>query len=172
MRKKRRDRGADKRPCEHNIRVTHVVSADEMWAEAKTKFADCDYAILAAAVADYKPKNAAKEKIKKQHDSQGMTLELIENHDIAAELGKEKKNGQKLIGFALETENESINAEKKLKAKNFDFIVLNSLKDKNAGFQHDTNKVTIIKQNGEKKEFGLKTKKEVATDIVNELTRN
>lgn len=157
---------------EKNIRVTHVVSADEMWAEAKAKFADCDYAILAAAVADYKPKNTAKEKIKKQHDSQGMTLELIENHDIAAELGKEKKNGQKLIGFALETENESINAEKKLKAKNFDFIVLNSLKDKNAGFQHDTNKVTIIKQNGEKKEFGLKTKKEVAADIVNELTSN
>ena len=93
-------------------------------------------------------------------------------NDTTVELGKEKKNGQKLIGFALETENESINAEKKLKAKNFDFIVLNSLKDKNAGFQHDTNKVTIIKQNGEKKEFGLKTKKEVAADIVNELTRN
>ena len=156
---------------EKNIRVTHVESADEMWKEAKEKFGNCDYAILAAAVADYKPKHAAQEKIKKQQDSQSMTLELMENHDIAAELGKEKKGNQKLIGFALETENENSNAEKKLQKKNFDFIVLNSLKDKEAGFQYDTNKITIIKQNGERKEFGLKTKKEVATDIVNELTQ-
>ena len=95
-----------------------------------------------------------------------MTVELTKTHDIAAELGKLKKNGQLIVGFALETENEKANAEKKIVSKNFDLIVLNSLNDKGAGFGHDTNKIAIISKNGGVKEFNLKSKKEVAKDIV------
>ena len=148
-----------------NIKVVNVTSADEMYSECKKLYPKIDICVLSAAVADYKPKTKADQKIKKKSDS--FSLELIKTHDIAAELGKLKKKGQINVGFALETENESSNAEGKLKSKNFDFIVLNSLNDKGAGFGHDTNKITIIDKNNKSKAFTLKSKQEVARDIVN-----
>jgi phosphopantothenoylcysteine decarboxylase/phosphopantothenate--cysteine ligase len=144
-----------------------VNTADEMYLESHKDFASTDIIILAAAVADYKPVEKATEKIKKQDAS--MSLELTKTVDIAATFGKEKKEGQFIVGFALETENAVANASDKIEKKNFDLIVLNSLKDKGAGFGHDTNKVTIIDKKGVQKNFELKSKKEVARDIVNEI---
>jgi phosphopantothenoylcysteine decarboxylase / phosphopantothenate---cysteine ligase len=149
------------------VKLTRVVSAEEMFAVCSSKFASSNITVLSAAVADYKPANKADQKIKKSSDQ--MTVELTKTHDIAAELGKLKKNGQLIVGFALETENEKANAEKKIVSKNFDLIVLNSLNDKGAGFGHDTNKIAIITKNGGAKEFNLKSKKEVAKDIVNAI---
>lgn len=149
------------------ISLSPVVSAQEMYDECMTQFPDCDVAILAAAVADYKPTHPADQKIKKKDDS--MSLDLEKTHDIAASLGKIKTKDQFVVGFALETENESGNAMEKLKSKNFDMIVLNSLQDAGAGFGHDTNKVTIIDRDNNSKEFQLKNKSEVAEDIVNEI---
>ncbi|MFM9836728.1 MAG: bifunctional phosphopantothenoylcysteine decarboxylase/phosphopantothenate--cysteine ligase CoaBC [Cyclobacteriaceae bacterium] len=149
------------------VKLTRVVSAEEMFAVCSSKFASSNITVLSAAVADYKPANKADQKIKKSSDQ--MTVELTKTHDIAAELGKLKKNGQLIVGFALETENEKANAEKKIISKNFDLIVLNSLNDKGAGFGHDTNKIAIIDKNGGTKEFNLKSKKEVAKDIVNAI---
>jgi len=126
-----------------------------------------DIAILSAAVADFKPKSIAGQKIKK--DNAALHIELEPTKDILASLGKIKKN-QLLVGFALETENEIENAKKKLKKKNLDFIVLNSLNDQGAGFGSDTNKVTIIDKDSNLKSFGIKPKNEVASDILNELT--
>ncbi len=146
------------------VKLTRVISAEEMFDVCSSKFAYSNITVLSAAVADYKPTNKADQKIKKSHDQ--MTVELTKTHDIAAELGKLKKNGQLIVGFALETENEKANAEKKIVSKNFDLIVLNSLNDKGAGFGHDTNKIAIISKNGGVKEFNLKSKKEVAKDIV------
>jgi phosphopantothenoylcysteine decarboxylase/phosphopantothenate--cysteine ligase len=103
---------------------------------------------------------------KLKRPSQALTIELVSTRDIAAELGKLKKNGQLVVGFALETENERANAEKKIKSKNFDLIVLNSLQDAGAGFGHDTNKITLIDAKNNATEFNLKSKKEVARDIV------
>jgi phosphopantothenoylcysteine decarboxylase/phosphopantothenate--cysteine ligase len=123
-----------------------------------------DITVLSAAVADYKPAVKADQKIKKSTDS--LQIDLVKTKDIAAELGKLKKDGQFTVGFALETENEKTNAEKKIQSKNFDLIVLNSLNDKGAGFSYDTNKISIIDRAGKIKEFSLKQKKEVATDIV------
>jgi phosphopantothenoylcysteine decarboxylase/phosphopantothenate--cysteine ligase len=126
-------------------------------------FDSADITVLSAAVADYKPAEEAKQKIKKKADD--LTLALTKTDDIAATLGKRKHNGQIIVGFALETEEEEANALKKLKSKNFDLIVLNSLKDQGAGFGHDTNKVTIM--DGKKKAtYELKSKTEVANDIV------
>jgi len=142
-----------------------VVSADEMYAEAQGRHKDVDLVIFAAAVADYKPAQVAKEKIKKSDPS--MSIDLVKNTDIAFELGKVKTEKQFHLGFALETENESVNAQKKLVKKNFDMIVLNSLNDKGAGFSHDTNKITIFSQKSESIAFDLKSKDEVALDIVN-----
>ncbi len=150
-----------------DIEVKNVKSADEMFEACKAVFDHTDIIVLAAAVADYKPKTKAFEKIKKASDS--MNLELVKTVDIAATLGKVKKKNQLAIGFALETENEEANAKKKIKTKNFDLIVLNSLKDKGAGFGYDTNKISIIDSLGGKKDFSLKSKKEVAADIVNEI---
>lgn len=150
-----------------NIHLHRVTSSDEMFKESQNAFPDADIVVLAAAVADYKPIQKAKEKIKK--DEKSINLELTKTIDIAATLGKHKKKGQLIVGFALETENELTNAQNKIKKKNFDLIVLNSLKDKGAGFGHDTNKVTIIDAMGKLSEFGLKSKKEVAKDIVNEI---
>jgi phosphopantothenoylcysteine decarboxylase/phosphopantothenate--cysteine ligase len=150
-----------------NILVTKVTSAEEMYTACNSLFATMDITILSAAVADFKPAVTAEQKIKKTDKQTGLTLELIKTHDIAAELGKVKKPGQVIVGFALETENEKANAQKKLGAKNFDFIVLNSLQDAGAGFGHDTNKVTIFGKNDFVKEFSLKSKKEIAADIVN-----
>lgn len=149
-----------------NIRRIDVESAEQMYQAATTEFTDSDAAILCAAVADYRPKEQADNKIKRKEGS-SLTLELIPNKDIAASLGKTKKEGQTLIGFALETNNEEQNALDKIKKKNLDYIVLNSLNDNGAGFQHDTNKIAILNKNGLRTNFELKNKKEVAKDIIN-----
>ena len=144
----------------------NVVSADEMYNAAHTYFEDVDIAILSAAVADYKPKNSAHQKIKKRDTA--LQIELTPTKDILASLGAIKKN-QFLVGFALETNNELENAKGKLKRKNLDVIVLNSLQDKGAGFATDTNKITIIDKDLNEKSFELKSKVEVAKDIMNEI---
>lgn len=148
-----------------NIEVVNVVSAEEMYQACVKEFSSCDVGVLAAAVADYTPENVATQKIKKNTDN-SMSINLLPTTDIAANLGKQKREKQILVGFALETENEMENATKKLKSKNFDFIVLNSLKDKGAGFGYDTNVVTIVKDNGQTLKYGLKLKTQVADDIV------
>ncbi|MDR5589781.1 bifunctional phosphopantothenoylcysteine decarboxylase/phosphopantothenate--cysteine ligase CoaBC [Christiangramia sp. SM2212] len=150
---------------EKHINLLRVTSTRDMYEAAHANFAETDVFVSAAAVADYKPKFVADKKIKKNDDS--LTLELTKTEDILASLGEEKR-GQKLIGFALETNNEEENARKKLKKKNLDFIVLNSLNDKGAGFKSDTNKISIIYPD-RKKDFDLKSKKEVAGDILNEI---
>ncbi len=147
------------------IRLIKVESANEMYEAAITAFPQMDAAILSAAVADYRPEQKADEKIKRTN-GENIAITLIPNPDIAAALGKMKKPGQLLIGFALETTNEEENAQKKLEKKNMDYIILNSLKDKGAGFGYDTNKITLLSRNGEKKTFELKPKKEVAKDII------
>lgn len=150
-----------------NIKLLRVTSAEEMYQVCVSHFASTDITVLSAAVADYKPAQRADQKIKKSDDL--LTIELIKTRDIAAELGKLKKKEQFTVGFALETENEKSNAEKKIKSKNFDLIVLNSLRDKGAGFGYDTNKITLIDKNNKATDFSLKSKKEVATDIVNAI---
>lgn len=159
-----------------HIAITHpritridVVSADEMFAASLAYFPQSDGAIMAAAVADYAPVTVADEKIKSSEGA--MHIEMRKNPDIAAHLGAMKKASQRLVGFALETENEESNAQKKIKSKNLDFVVLNSLRDEGAGFQHNTNKIQIIYPSGESEQFGLKSKSEVAADIVRALTR-
>ena len=149
------------------IRKVDVVTTAEMYGETKCVFDNADIVVLAAAVADYKPVKTESEKIKKQKDR--LELELVKTVDIASALGKEKKVEQLIVGFALETENELKNAKEKIKKKNFDLIVLNSLKDDRAGFGYDTNKITIIDRKENLKEFELKSKREVAIDIVNEI---
>lgn len=148
-----------------SVMVSRVQSAAEMLAAAEESFDQCDIAVFAAAVADYRPENPAVEKIKKSEDS--LTLRLVRNPDIAATLGQRKKK-QFTVGFALETSDELEHARKKLHKKNFDFIVLNSLKDPGAGFAHDTNKIAIVDEKGVKT-YDLKTKQEVAHDIVEEV---
>ena len=147
------------------IHVTRIESAREMYTAATQVFPQCKGAILSAAVADYRPAETADHKLKKQGD-EGMTLQLVQNPDILATLGKTKKEGQTLVGFALETDNEETNAKHKLEKKNLDYIVLNSLRDKGAGFGVDTNKVTIIGRDGSRKESPLMSKQEVARMIV------
>ncbi len=155
--------------CKHpNIKRVDVESALQMYDAAMAEFPSCDAAILSAAVADYRPAVQACDKIKRTEAS--MTLELEANPDIAAALGKEKKSCQCLVGFALETCNGEEHARAKLEKKNLDFIVLNSLEDKGAGFACDTNKVTIIDRNG-KNEYPLKSKAGVAKDVVSHLAR-
>ncbi len=150
-----------------SIKVISVTSAEEMYEASIQHFPQADVTVLSAAVADYKPAQKADQKIKKKDDT--LVLELVKTHDIAAELGKQKKKGQLLVGFALETEHERANAEKKIVSKNFDLIVLNSLNDPGAGFGHDTNKITLIDKNKQFREFNLKSKKEVARDIVHAI---
>jgi len=150
-----------------NIRRVDVESAEEMYRAALEHFPTMDAAILCAAVADYKPLHCSENKLKRKSDER-LTLELTPNPDIAATLGKMKKPEQLLVGFALETDQEKFHAKEKLRKKNLDFIVLNSLKDKGSCFQGDTNKIMIMDANGNVKEFPLKTKKEVAKDIINE----
>jgi phosphopantothenoylcysteine decarboxylase/phosphopantothenate--cysteine ligase len=139
-----------------------VVSAQDMYEQTVRLFADADIIVLAAAVADYTPKYKATQKIKKKESQ--FVLELEKTIDIAATLGKQKKEGQLLVGFALETDNEIENAFGKLGNKNLDLIVLNSMKDAGAGFGHDTNKVTIIHQ------IPLKDKRAIAKDITDLIT--
>ena len=149
-----------------NIRRIDVETAKEMHATCMTLFPSANAAILCAAVADYAPETIATEKIKRTGDS--MVITLKPNPDIAASLGKIKRDDQTLVGFALETNNEESNAQAKLHKKNLDFIVLNSLKDKGAGFRTDTNKITILTSDS-KTDFPLKSKTEVANDIVDRL---
>ncbi|MDB2631839.1 bifunctional phosphopantothenoylcysteine decarboxylase/phosphopantothenate--cysteine ligase CoaBC [Flavobacteriaceae bacterium] len=149
-----------------SIHTIPILSARDMYDAAHQNFDAVDAAILSAAVADYRPKFPALSKIKKKNTT--LTLELEKTEDILASLG-EKKEKQILIGFALETENEVANAIKKLKAKNLDLIVLNSLNDDGAGFGGSTNKISIIDKDLNQKDYPLKSKSEVATDIINEL---
>ena len=148
------------------IRRIDVESADEMHAACVAEFAHADAAILCAAVADFKPAAVAAQKIKREGD--GLTLKLAATHDIAAALGRVKKGNQVLVGFALETNSEETNAQKKLESKNLDFIVLNSLRNEGTCFGTDNNMVSIISAT-EKRQFGFKSKAEVAKDIVEYL---
>lgn len=151
-----------------NIHRTDVTSAQQMYEVATTCFPTCDTAILCAAVADFTPSTITDRKIKRE-GSGGMHLDLQPTQDIARELGRMKQKGQKLIGFALETEHEIEHAQGKLQRKNLDFIVLNSLRNPGAGFAHDTNQITLLFADGTRKDFGLKSKTEVASDIVDHL---
>jgi len=150
-----------------NIHRIDVESCAEMYDATTEAFKTADSAILCAAVADFTPETTADTKIKREKDD--LVLRLKPTHDIAAELGRMKQPHQRLVGFALETDDEVAHAQGKLERKNLDFIVLNSLRDQGAGFRHDTNKITIISKE-EVKEYPLKTKTEVARDIVDELT--
>ena len=149
------------------INVSNVTSADEMYELAKEQFAVADITVLAAAVADYKPRISADSKIKKNKDN--LTFELIKTPDIAVSLGKIKSDDQIIVGFALETDNEVENARKKLFSKNFSMIVLNSLNDPGAGFGHDTNKISILDKDNNTREYELKSKTDVAKDIVDAI---
>lgn len=157
-----------------NLSISHplinkidVVSADEMFEKSTKHFPNTDGAILSAAVADYKPKNFSSEKIKRKDNE--LEIQLTPNKDIAKQLGSVKSDNQVLVGFALETTDEILNAQKKIKSKNLDFIIMNSLKEKGAGFSVDTNKVSIIDKNNNIEDFKLKQKSEVAKDIVKKL---
>jgi phosphopantothenoylcysteine decarboxylase/phosphopantothenate--cysteine ligase len=151
-----------------HIKTIPVVSAEEMYTQVHLHFKSVDIAILSAAVADYKPKNQATSKIKK--DVSALSLELQKTKDILASLGVIKSH-QLLVGFALETNDEVTNAIKKLKSKNLDLIVLNSLNDQGAGFGGTTNKITLIDKNLVQTEFPLKSKADAAIDIMNELLK-
>jgi phosphopantothenoylcysteine decarboxylase/phosphopantothenate--cysteine ligase len=154
---------AQYKPQNGNVRVIETLTAEAMYSAAIKEWKHADIAVLAAAVADYRPVHIAESKIKKSE--QTLTLELEKTPDILAALGKSKHKGQMLIGFALETENEVANAKKKLAKKNADIIVLNSLHDKGAGFNTQTNKVSFITASGVKA-LPLKSKDEIASDIV------
>lgn len=149
-----------------NITRIDVESAEEMYNASMKAFPDVDTAILCAAVADFRPSTQYTEKVKRGEDI--LKIDLVPNKDIAASLGKIKKSSQRLIGFALETNDEQTNALKKIVKKNLDYIVLNSLNDPGAGFKYDTNKISILKRNGEKKDYPLKSKQEAASDIIDE----
>ena len=149
-----------------NIQRIDVESGEEMYQAAVQHFPDCDAAILCAAVADYRPAEQADKKLKREADD--LLLRLVPTRDIAAELGRMKSNEQVLVGFALETNDEETNAQKKLVKKNLDFIVLNSLQNKGTCFRSDENQITIISRNG-KIEYPKKPKKDVASDIIDNL---
>ena len=155
------------KPVSKNIRIIDVITAESMAQECIGLFPDCDIAILAAAVADFTPFVVHESKIKKKGDE--LLVRLKQTTDIASELGKLKKPSQILAGFALETDNEMKNAAEKLKKKNLDLIVLNSLNEKGAGFGYDTNKVTIIDRNNNIDKFELKSKEEAARDILDKI---
>ena len=148
-----------------HIHRTDVESAAEMYEAATARFPETDAAILCAAVADFTPEKVCTEKMKRETTGE-LELRLLPTRDIAAALGQMKRPEQRLVGFALETTNELVHASDKLQRKGLDFIVLNSLRDKGAGFAVDTNKITILSADGTQKEFPLKPKTEVAKDIV------
>jgi len=156
------------RPENSNVRVISVSSADEMFEQTVQRFKEADGAVLAAAVSDYKPVREYDQKVKRTQDS--LSLELEPTRDIAQKLGTLKQESQLLVGFALETQDELANAQKKIHNKNLDWIVLNSLNEEGAGFQVDTNKISIIDPQGRQEEYPLKSKKEVAHDIVQKIT--
>lgn len=150
-----------------NIKITNVVSAAEMHKACMNSYEKSDIVIMAAAVADYTPVSKSKEKIKKK--TAELSIQLKPTIDILKEMGARKKKKQFLVGFALETENERGNANKKLKEKNLDLIVLNSLRDKGAGFGHSTNKISLIGKNNKLINFELKSKRSVAVDILRQI---
>ena len=152
-----------------SIKLVKVRSAQEMYEMTKMYFNEADIIVLSAAVADYTPTVVADKKIKKKEDS--FTIELTKTTDIAKTLGQIKRTTQLMVGFALETDNEVENALGKIKSKNLDMIVLNSLQNSGAGFGHDTNKISIIKKDGTMIDFELKSKQEVAMDIVDEVIK-
>lgn len=152
------------------ITLYKVESAMEMYDQCLALFPSCDIAIMAAAVADYRPAEYSGQKIKK--DENDLVLHLVKNPDILATLGHMKKAGQVVVGFALETNSELENAKKKLAAKKADMIVMNSLQQQGAGFKYDTNKITIILEKGTIFEFDLKEKKDVAKDIITCISEN
>ncbi len=153
----------------NGITVINVTTAEEMYKACDKIFQDTDIGIMAAAVADYRPVNSATQKIKKTDNT--LTLELARTKDILKSLGEKKKKDQVLVGFALETNNEKSHALNKLKNKNADLIVMNSLNDPGAGFGHDTNKITIFEKGGQEFRFDMKPKTEVAKDIVDTIIR-
>lgn len=153
----------------NGIPIVKVKTADEMYRASNKVFEKSDIAIMAAAVADYAPVAIAKEKIKKKEDR--LVLELTKTKDILKSLGEKKKEGQVLVGFALETNDEERNAADKLQKKNADMIILNSLNDPGAGFGHDTNKITIFEKGGQQFSFDTKSKSEAAKDIVDTIIR-
>lgn len=160
--------GPVSRSCSQSIRRIDVESCEEMYNATTEAFASHDAAILCAAVADFRPETTADRKIKREKDD--LILKLCPTNDIAASLGKMKSKEQKLIGFALETNDEVTNAKKKLKKKNLDFIVLNSTRNEGTTFRSDYNKISIISENG-KIDFDKKPKADVAKDIVNEMEK-
>ena len=159
--------GPSKLTVKEGIKVTRVFSANEMYTACKKEFTKADICVFAAAVADYTPKTVSNQKIKKS-DAE-FSVVLKKNVDIAFEFGKIKKNNQLSVGFALETNDELKHAKAKLTKKNFDIVVLNSLNDKGAGFQFNTNKITIVNRNNKITKFELKNKDEVAEDIVKSI---
>ena len=154
--------------CSQAINRINVESCEEMYQAATQAFAENDAAILCAAVADFKPSNVADRKIKREKDD--LELRLVPTHDIAAALGKKKKKHQRIVAFALETNDEEANAQKKRQKKNADFIVLNSTRNPGTTFRTDDNQITIISEKG-KKEYEKKPKSEVAQDIIDELSK-
>lgn len=155
------------KPKNPNITIHNIITAEEMYEKCIGIFPSSDICVLSAAVADFTPYNTSETKIKKEGGLS--SIQLKPTKDILASLGSQKKKGQILVGFALETDNEHANAVKKLKSKNLDLIVLNSLQDKGAGFGHSTNKISIINNKQKTFEFPLKDKSEVAIDIVNTI---
>lgn len=153
-----------------NVNVINVNSADEMLKAVKNVWSKMDVGIFSAAVADYKVEQPAQQKIKKNDDV--FTLKLVKNPDILYWAGQNKAKHQYLVGFALETNNEIENAQKKLIKKNLDLLILNSLNDKGAGFKHDTNKVTFVKPNNNLTNFELKPKTQMGIDIVNQIEKD
>lgn len=151
----------------NGIKLVKVISAEDMYNACHAVFAESDITIMSAAVADYKPQQVAAQKIKKKEDA--FSLTLTRTTDILKSLGEIKKEGQLLVGFALETNNEKQYAQDKMANKNADIIVLNSLNDAGAGFGLDTNQVTIFQKNGKETKFGVKSKEEVAKDIVDTI---
>jgi len=155
------------RPQNKAVKIINVTTAAEMKEASVRAFRNCDIAILAAAVADFTPETTYDHKIKRGNG--GMTIRLRATEDIAAYLGKIRKEGQFLAGFALETDSEISNATGKLRRKNLDMIILNSLSDEGAGFGYQTNRVTIIDSNNNIDKFELKSKGEVASDILRRI---
>ena len=155
------------KPEHPNLKLVNVNSANEMYLACCRFFEEVDIAIFAAAVADYRPEKIAEQKIKK--DELSFTIKMVKNIDIAYEFGRVKSADQISVGFALETNDELKHAMGKLVKKNFDMVIMNSMNDPNATFGFDTNKVTIVRNDFTRKEFSLKSKTEVAQDIVNEI---
>jgi phosphopantothenoylcysteine decarboxylase/phosphopantothenate--cysteine ligase len=154
------------RPSQAGVKVIDVATAEEMHRATAQAFTKCDILVAAAAVADFRPKQAAQRKVKKEVGMEA--IELVPTKDILQDLASRKKK-QFVVGFALETDDEMTNARKKLKTKNLDLIVLNSMNDAGAGFGHDTNKVTLIWRKGKVAKFGLMTKVELANKLADTI---